>query len=128
MKVYLDIDGTILTPDGLAEGAKEFILSAVSHHDVYWLTTHKADALSHLRSHVDQETYKALAKIQPTEWSIFKTEALDPSDPDWIWLDDCLLHADREWLKNHDCEAQWIRINLDEDPDAWTALQEDASA
>ena len=128
MKIYLDIDGTILTPDGLAEGVKEFILSAVACHDVYWLTTHKVDALSHLRPHVDQETYKALAKIQPTAWDVFKTEALDAGDPDWIWLDDRLLHTERAWLKKHDCEAQWIRINLVEDPHAWIALQEDAKA
>ena len=39
-KLYIDIDGTILTGDGLAPGAKMFILAAVQIFDCYWLTTH----------------------------------------------------------------------------------------
>jgi hypothetical protein len=122
MRIYLDIDGTILTGNGLAHGAKDFILSAVANHDVRWLTTHSrgdpAPALRYLRQFVDDETFAALERIQPTSWDVLKTEALDPDDPDWIWLDDAPLATEIAWLEEHDRLASWIRIDLAEDPEA----------
>ena len=121
-KLYIDIDGTILTGDGLAPGAKMFILAAVQTFDCYWLTTHchgdTATVLRYLRPHADDETYAALEKIRATNWEVFKTEALDPADPDWIWLDDAPLATEIAWLEEHDRLASWIRIDLTEDPDA----------
>ena len=121
-KLYIDIDGTILTGDGLAPGAKMFILAAVQAFDCYWLTTHchgdTATVLRYLRPHADDETYAALEKIRATNWEVFKTEALDPTDPDWIWLDDAPLATEIDWLQQHGREASWIKIDTNADPDA----------
>jgi hypothetical protein len=122
MKLYLDIDGVLLTGSGLAEGAEAFIRLAVRHHDVHWLTTHKTDAVTYLRPYVDAETLEVLEKIRPTVWDVFKTEALDPADPDWLWLDDAPLATELAWLEEHGRAAQWIRIDLDEDPEALVDL------
>ena len=121
-KLYIDIAGTILTGAGLAPGAKRFILNVVQTFDCYWLTTHchgdTATVLRYLRPHADDETYAALEKIRPTNWEVFKTEALDPVDPTWIWLDDAPLATEITWLQQYGREASWIKIDTNADPDA----------
>jgi len=120
MNIYIDIDGVILTnilrP---AEHLGEFLKYILEKHKVYWLTTHcKGDssgAIMYLRQFLPDELIKPCAKIKPTNWRTLKTEAIDFSK-DFLLLDDYLLEAEKEILKNHEKLDSWLQIDLDKNP------------
>jgi hypothetical protein len=94
MRIYLDIDGTLVQKNGApAPFLDEFIAFATKHHECYWLTTHCRDgdakhALSYLRRlNVPEETLKFMKDIRPTVWDVLKTDAIDMKEP-FLWLDD----------------------------------------
>lgn len=93
IKLYLDIDGVLLTikHKKAADHSTEFIQFITENFDCYWLTTHcKGDsnsAVRYLSSYFESETLEIIKKIKPTQWSTFKTEAIDFSS-NFIWLDD----------------------------------------
>ncbi len=93
MNVYLDIDGVLLAnEENLAIGAVEFIIYAVEHFDVYWLTTHCMDgttdhAIEYLDRAANEDLRPWLEKLKPVTWSIKKTEAIDFTKP-FLWFDD----------------------------------------
>ena len=118
--VYLDIDGTILTKDGVpAHGATELIQYCVENFDTYWLTTHcKGDAevtLKHVKRYFPEESHQYLKKIQATNWGAMKTDALNFSE-DFIWFDDYLMQVELQVLEDNNAESKHIMINLEEDP------------
>jgi hypothetical protein len=118
MKLYLDIDGVLLgrhnREHGLADGAGEFIQYVTEHFDCYWLTTHckgnAAPVLKYLRPYIDDEIYVKLHLIRPTDFRIFKTEALDPAD-DFIWIEDKPLGAEVEWLERNSKLSSWWQVD-----------------
>ena len=96
MKIYLDIDGTMIHEEfgdmwgKAAVGLEEFLI-ALRPYETYWLTTHcmngnpeHAQAL--MKKKVSEEFYEDIDRIQPTAWCILKTEALDFKS-DFIWFD-----------------------------------------
>ena len=117
MKLYLDIDGVLLTTKNTqpAEYSNEFIDYIISHFDCYWLTTHcKGNtiyALEYLSKYFSQQTIDKLKCIKPTQWDTLKTEAIDLSE-EFIWLDDYPFIAEKEFLKVHNCENKLIIVNL----------------
>ncbi len=69
----------------------------------------------------DEETLKLMEKIKPTEWDVYKTEAIDFSKP-FIWCDDELLEGEREALEQHNAFDSWIEIDLASDPSQLESL------
>lgn len=106
MKLYLDIDGVLLTTKQtqIAEDAPAFIAFVTENFDCFWLTTHckgdNAPAIKYLSKYFDNETIELLQKVKPTDWSTLKTEAIDFKS-DFIWLDDFPMHSEMTVVKEH---------------------------
>ncbi|VGO11827.1 hypothetical protein PDESU_00374 [Pontiella desulfatans] len=135
LKIYIDVDGVLLGKNNgdvqLAYKAKEFIRFALSQFDCYWLTTHckgnAETALRYLRPYVDDETYRDLGRIKPTNFSVFKTEAIDP-DEEFVWIEDELLQGEIKWLEDHGKMATWYPVNTYKDFRALYELMIDLSS
>ncbi|MDF7826002.1 hypothetical protein P4B35_18370 [Pontiellaceae bacterium B12227] len=124
-KMYIDVDGVLLVKIGrkvqLAYKAEEFIRFAVSHYDCYWLTIlcrgDTETVLRNLRQYVDDETFRDLCRIKPTDYQLLKTEAIDP-DEEFIWVENELFQAEIQWLEDHDKMASWYLVKPSMDFDA----------
>ena len=116
MNIYLDIDGVLLANDlHKANHSDDFIKHIVCKYPVYWLTTHcKCDSIHTVRfleRFFDENTIKLMKFIQPTNWDLLKTEAIDFYKP-FLWFDDDLFKEEREILVQHNCLNSWVEINL----------------
>ena len=95
MKIYLDIDGTMIHEEiekaGVpALGLEEFLV-ALRPYDTYWLSTHCMNgnpefAQRLMKKKVSEEFYEDIERVTPTAWSVLKTDALDFTS-DFIWFD-----------------------------------------
>ncbi len=115
-KLYLDIDGVLVSGGKATVGIVEFLRFVTEHFDCYWLTTHcHGDAkpvFLYLVSRVPAEALPYIEKFKPTTWGGWKTEAIDFSGP-FIWIDDNLFEPERQALIAHDALANYIPIDLD---------------
>jgi len=116
MNIYLDIDGVLLANDKrVANFSHEFIDHLVKKYPVYWLTTHcKGDAhhtVNFLKMFFNSETIKLLEHIQPTNWDMLKTEAIDFSKP-FLWFDDDVFEEEKKILKLNNCFDSWVEVDL----------------
>jgi hypothetical protein len=117
MKIYLDVDGVILTKDRKQmDGLEVFLktLYSLFPDDIYWLTTHcKEDdtsrVLGHLKGLLDDDLYEILETVKPTTWYELKTEAIDFND-DFYWFDDCVFLAEQNVLKERGVFDSWIKV------------------
>lgn len=121
MKIYLDIDGVLLTKAGVqAEHVKSFLEVATTAHQVYWLTTHcKGDAedtINQISGSFDPDILPLLKKIKPTNWTTLKTEALDFSS-DFLWFDDYVMQVEQDILRKHGKLDSLIVVDLINDPE-----------
>ena len=124
MKIYLDIDDTLINADMYevkpANHLKEFLSYMLKNHDVYWLSTHcdgnAETAVSYLSQFVDADITSLIKKIKPTKWKYFKAEAINMGE-DFLWFDDVLSFNDEELLKSKNKLGSYVKVNLDEDPD-----------
>ncbi|KKS62584.1 MAG: hypothetical protein UV28_C0008G0004 [Candidatus Collierbacteria bacterium GW2011_GWE2_42_48] len=124
MKVYLDIDDTLINTDIYntrpANYLKGFLEYILENHDVYWLTTHcNGDAtvpVAYLARFVTSDIVQLIMKIKPTKWRVLKTEAIDMAS-DFVWLDDTLSWGEEETLKSNNKLDSHITIDLDKNPD-----------
>lgn len=126
MKIYLDIDGTLIHEDieqagKPAEGLEEFLL-ALRPHDTYWLTTHcmhgdPQHASRLLKKSVPTSLYADVDRIKPTRWDVQKTEAIDFSD-EFIWFDNDVMASERDVLRKRALgDRQWlIEVDLVDNP------------
>jgi hypothetical protein len=119
IKLYLDIDGVLLTAKHTraADGVDEFVDFVTTHFECYWLTTHcKGDsrvALKYLKQFMQPETINRLEDtVRPTNWDALKTEAID-FESDFYWLDDRPLQTERKTLKDNGVSDRLILINLE---------------
>ncbi|MBI1286484.1 MAG: hypothetical protein GC178_02795 [Flavobacteriales bacterium] len=116
-KLYLDIDGVILTTKNPrpAPFAVSFLEHAVSNFDCYWLTTHckgnSQTALNYLANYFDPDSMELVKKVKATDWSTLKTEAIDLGS-DFFWLDDHPLQAELKAMKEIDRLDRVIIVNL----------------
>lgn len=118
MKIYLDIDGVILTKDRKQmDGLRSFLetLYSLSPNDIYWLTTHCKDndnsrVLSHLKGLLDDDLYEMLTTVKPVSWYELKTEGIDFND-DFYWFDDCVFLAEQNVLKEKGRLDSWIKVD-----------------
>ena len=121
MNIYLDIDGVLITKDGAeANHLPDFLDAMTTWHTCYFLSTQcKGDtqhALEYLSRFVSSDALDLLERVEPTNWSTLKTEAIDFSQS-FIWLDDYAFHAEREVMAKHDALRQLFLVDLERDPD-----------
>ena len=126
MKIYLDIDGTMIhesieTAGKPANGLKEFI-EALKPHDTYWLTTHCMEgdpqyAQAIMKSVLPEELHSEIDRVKPTKWQVKKTEAID-FNSEFIWFDNDVMASEREELKQKALkDRQWlVEVHLEENP------------
>ncbi len=128
MKLYLDIDGVLLTNKNTQPvgGVKEFVSYITDHFDCYWLTTHcKGDAstaIKHLSEYLPQETMEKLKKVKPTIWDTLKTEGID-FDSDFIWLDDYVMNAEQQVLDKLGKNESLIIVDLNHENELTNVLR-----
>ena len=122
MRLYIDVDGVLLTyrpdkdggPFGLSQkdGVPEFIEWATANFDCYWLTawaTNGRDRL--LKDKLLPYLPDAAQQIKIAYWSDLKTEAFKDGDGDFLWIDDNLLGAERQFLEEAGWMDNFIRVN-----------------
>lgn len=114
--IYLDIDGVLLVNDNTPSNySHEFLEYVTSHFPTFWLTTHcRGDAtvtIERMRPFFPEKTINLMERIQPTNWDIAKTDAIDFSKP-WLWFDDDLYEDEREVLIKHGALDNWIEVDL----------------
>lgn len=119
--LYLDIDGVLLTKQGIpALHLVEFLKFATNQFDCYWLTTHcdgdATTAFLYLVGKIPSEAVQFLEKIKPTKWKLWKPEGIDFSQ-DFIWLDDCAFEGDKKMLNDHQALEKLITVDLKSNPD-----------
>ena len=124
MKLYIDIDGVLLGSSNgkpqLAKGADRFIDFVLENFDCYWLSTHCKGAtdsvLSYLQKYSSADFFEKIQKIKPTNFDVFKTEAIDLSE-EFIWIDDSPLSTEIEILDKHGKLSAWHEVNTYQYPD-----------
>jgi hypothetical protein len=120
-KLYLDIDGVLLTKQGVsAPHIVEFLQYAIENFDCYWLTTHcdgdATPAFLYLVGKLPPDAVPYLEKIKPTKWKLWKPEAIDFTQ-DFYWLDDYAFDGDKKILTKHQALDKLITIDIKADPD-----------
>jgi hypothetical protein len=128
LKLYLDIDGVLLTTKHTraAPGIEAFIDFVTSHFECYWLTTHckgdSAPALRYLSRFLQRDTIDKLKHtVLPTNWDTLKTEAIDTRS-DFYWLDDQPFQSEMIYLQANGVADRLITVSLDR-PNELTAIQ-----
>lgn len=116
MKVYIDIDGVLLTRSlNIPEYGEEFIVFLTEHYECYWLTTHcrngENKAINYLKQYYNEDIVQRLSLIKPVNWDLKKTEGID-FHSDFIWLDDYPFEAEKLDLEKNDCLNRLIVVDL----------------
>jgi len=123
MKIYLDIDDTLINTDMYnmrpANHLKEFLEYMLANHDVYWLTTHcngdPTVPVVYMSRFVSQDVVSLLMKIKPTSWNVLKTDAINMNE-DFLWFDDTLSWGEENALKDNSKLNSHVKVNLDDKP------------
>ncbi len=121
MKIYLDIDGTMIHEDLTenygkpATGLEDFIV-ALRPYETYWLTTHcttgdPVQAIRIMKNVLPTTLHIDIDRIKPTVWQDLKTEALDFSS-DFIWFDNDIYPAEWEALKKCGPNQYVVEVDL----------------
>ena len=126
MKIYLDIDGTMIHEDRwdmvnpAAAGLEEFII-ALRPYDTYWLTTHctegdPAKARAIMKAVLPESLHANIERIKPTTWQDLKTNGIDFSS-NFIWFDNDIYTGEWEILKKCRKNQTVIEVDLRNNPE-----------
>ncbi|KUK77504.1 MAG: hypothetical protein XD93_0287 [candidate division WS6 bacterium 34_10] len=123
MKIYLDIDGVILTKEGKQMPfLKEFLLYVfnLAGDEVYWLSTHCKDGntdrvIQHLEGKVEDDVLEVLKIVRGTKWEDLKTEGIDLNS-EFLWFDDNIFESEYRVLEELNKDYCLIKVeeNLEE--------------
>ena len=117
MKIYLDIDGVLLTSKNpkAAFNAELFIDFLMKTFDCFWLTTHcKGDSkptIGYLEQYFNDATIDKLKQIKETNWDTLKTEAID-FNSEFFWLDDNPFKSEIKVLEDFGMKDRLITVDL----------------
>ncbi len=116
VKIYLDIDGVLLTKDKkVPEHGDQLLAYLVQNYDCYWLTTHchggGNNAMEYLSQYYPDSILEKLPRIKRTDWTTLKTEAID-FDSDFVWLEDCPFESEKIALSERDKIKSLIVVDL----------------
>ena len=128
MNIYFDIDGVLKGVDSPVPDLVELVTYCLDNFPghVYWLTTHVKhgvnNAIYALQDVFDEELLDRMAKeIQPTDWEMLKTDAINFDEP-FFWLDDDLWQSELAVLKEHNAVESHIMMDWKDDWAAKKAL------
>jgi len=133
MRIYLDIDGTLIHDDVRNYGRPAFgleqFLSMLKYHDAYWLTTHCCDgdataARNILKGLVDSKYYDVIDSIKPTVWGTQKVEGIDWVQ-EFIWLDDDITQSEQVKFHRTMSGQNVIEMDLAHNPEQLMEITED---
>ena len=123
LRVYLDIDGTILfdaldqeTPEGLdfqlvCDGLAEFLEFVVANCEPYWLSYRaRLGSAAALEERLFPHLPAVARSIAPAYWDQFKHEAIDPGSH-FVWFEDGLEEEDEAWLQRHDRRDAFVLVD-----------------
>ena len=123
MKIYLDIDGVILTKEGKQMPfLKEFLLYVfnLAGDEVYWLSTHCKDGntdrvIKHLEGKVEDDVLEVLKIVKGTKWEDLKTEGIDLNS-EFLWFDNNIFESEYRVLEKLNKDYCLIKVegNLEE--------------
>ena len=117
MKLYLDIDGVLLTKRNTkaADSGAPFIDFVTRRFDCYWLTTHckgnAETAVRYLSQYYDPGSIARLEKVKATDWQTLKTGGIDFSSG-FYWLDDAPFESEKEQLKRNGASERLLIVDL----------------
>ena len=133
MKIYLDIDGTMIHEEiekaGVpAVGLEEFLV-ALRPYETYWLTTHCMNgdpqyAQKLMKKKVSEDYYGDIERIMPTAWSLLKTDALDFSS-DFIWFDNEVSSQELKELQECNESQSLMQVDLKTNPEQLIEITRD---
>ncbi len=125
MKIYLDIDGTLIHEDlsenfGKPAAGLEAFLVALRPHDTFWLTTHCTDgdasqAQRIMKAVLPEAFHGDIDRIQPTVWKRMKTEAIDLNS-DFIWFDNDIFIEEWQALVKRGPNQTVVEVDLRTNP------------
>jgi hypothetical protein len=123
LRVYIDIDGTILfdagveeTPEGLdfqhvCDGLADFLEFVVAHCEPYWLSYRsRLGSALRLEERLFPHLPDVARSIPPANWDQFKHEAIDPRS-DFVWFEDNLEDEDAAWLDQHGRRDAFVLVD-----------------
>lgn len=118
--IYIDIDGVILTRGATpALHLDKFLEYILNNYSVFWLTSRCRGDSKYTVNYLSQlllpEIVALLKRIEPTNFRIDKTEAIDFSRK-FFWLDDEIFASEANTLIEHDKYDSWVKVNLIENP------------
>ncbi len=133
-RIYLDIDGTLIHDDlsenygKPAKGLEEFLI-ALRPYDTFWLTTHCMDgdpihAQQKMKAVLPVSLFNDIDRIEPTAWSLLKTEGIDWSG-DFIWFDDDIYAEEWKRFETAGPDQQVIQMNLRDNPNQLIEITRD---
>lgn len=133
MRIYLDIDGTLIHEDArnhgqAADGLEEF-LTMLKNHETYWLTAHCRDgnperARTILKSVVSPSLHDEIERIKPTTWDTQKIDAIDWTQ-EFIWLDNDVNQFEQIHFHRKIPGQNVIEMNLADNPQQLREITED---
>ncbi|MCR6630525.1 MAG: hypothetical protein NVV74_11010 [Magnetospirillum sp.] len=134
MRLYLDVDGTLLRRSGHArlrgdlapaDHLPEFLEWATSHFDCVWLTSRDRDGgAAAIRAAFRQaigpgdeadRVDRLLARVAPSNWHRCKADAIDFAAP-FLWLDDAPEEDSLDLLERHAATDRWVPVAVDRNP------------
>lgn len=150
MRLYLDVDGTLLRRSGHArlrgdlapaDHLRPFLEWALANFTCIWLTSRCRDGdCAAIRAAFRQAIGPGdeadavdalLAQVRPAAWSDYKAQAIDFAAP-FLWLDDAPEEESLELLQRYRAEQAWVPVAIDQHPDdlrrAMAELQRRAAA
>lgn len=114
MKIYLDINGTIIFGGKPAPHLRQFLQNALAGHEVYWLSTmcdgNREEVISYLQNFLPQDMLELSAKVKPTSWHRYKIEAIDLSE-DFLWFDDTISLHEINILKEAGRSDSFVKVD-----------------
>lgn len=135
MRLYLDVDGTLLRRGGHArlrgelapaDHLRDFLEWATATFTCVWLTSRGRDGeCGAIRAAFRQaigpgdeaDAVDALLRqVNPATWREFKAEAIDFATP-FLWLDDAPEEESLTLLQRHGVERAWVPVAIDQRPD-----------
>jgi hypothetical protein len=138
--LYLDLDDTLISWEGgrphAAPGAREFLLWALGHYEVRWLTTWCPDGEMEERllgslSRMVEIPMDDLRRVRGFDWD-FRRCKLDGIawlehlvlERPFLWVEDDYGFGEREvrFLHEHGLLDRYRRVNVTEDPESLLRL------
>ena len=123
LRVYLDIDGTILFEPGdgtarddldfqlVCDGLEEFLEFVVSNCEPRWLSYRtRLGSLKALEERLLPHLPAIARRIPAADWNKFKYEAIDPASR-FLWFEDDLEAEDLTWLEEQGCLDSLVRVD-----------------